>query len=295
MDNTTDNTEYAEHSDSMVLVQDISPDILKIINIDSLNLSEISFQSSTSLPKSDTKKNSKTCEFQVLAESSQMTIMQVYNTIAKYIFNNSKQKKLNNHITAFIVENLYPFSVLKSQAFKRIIEGLNTQANVLSNDCLKKILLNAGDNILQKIWKYAIDSLLAEANENSSLRTYKEKELSSDDWNKITELVKLLHFYEVVLKHLSNSKYPTLSQAWYAINFIKGKINNAIVYMKIFIKDEKQMTILEARMKYKEIGSNKLGNKSDTESQTDPTIFGDENSDKDIFSTVAMHFQEQLS
>ncbi|CAG8775003.1 3651_t:CDS:1, partial [Cetraspora pellucida] len=38
MDNTTDNAEYAEHSDSMVLVQDISPDISEISNMDSLNL-----------------------------------------------------------------------------------------------------------------------------------------------------------------------------------------------------------------------------------------------------------------
>ncbi|CAG8677727.1 3268_t:CDS:1, partial [Cetraspora pellucida] len=59
-------------------------------------------------------KDSETCKFQVLAELLQMTIIQVYNTIAKYIPNNSKQKKLDNHITAFIIEDLHPFLVLKS-------------------------------------------------------------------------------------------------------------------------------------------------------------------------------------
>ncbi|CAG8693109.1 16578_t:CDS:2, partial [Racocetra fulgida] len=56
MNNTTDNAEYAEHSDNMVLVQDISSDISAISNMDSLSPGEISFQSSISLPKGDSKK-----------------------------------------------------------------------------------------------------------------------------------------------------------------------------------------------------------------------------------------------
>ncbi|CAG8758170.1 8234_t:CDS:2, partial [Racocetra fulgida] len=120
--------------------------------------------------------------------------------------------------------DLYPFLVLQSQAFKRIIEGLDLQANMLSKDYLKEILLNAEDNILRKIWEYVLDD-----------------------------------------------------------------------NMEILIEDEKQITILEARIEYKELGSYELDNESDTESLQDPTVSGDENSDEDIFSTAVMHFQEHLS
>ena len=54
-----DNAKYEEHSDSMVLMHDISLDISEISNIDSLSLGKISFQSFTSLPKSDSKNGQK--------------------------------------------------------------------------------------------------------------------------------------------------------------------------------------------------------------------------------------------
>ncbi|CAG8745452.1 21638_t:CDS:2 [Cetraspora pellucida] len=65
--------------------------------------------------------------------------------------------------------------------------------------------------------------------------------------------------------------------------------------MEIFTKNKKPITILEACMEYKKIGFNKLDNESDTESQADPTVSGDENSNEDIFSTMVMHLQEQSS
>lgn len=60
---------------------------------------------------------------------------------------------------------------------------------------------------------YKYKSILVEVNDNSSLKSYKEKELSLDNWEKVAELVKLLHPYEVISKKLSSSQYPTLSQA----------------------------------------------------------------------------------
>ncbi|CAG8797062.1 15555_t:CDS:2 [Cetraspora pellucida] len=82
------------------------------------------------------------------------------------------------------------------------------------------------------MYKYKL--LLVESNDNNSLKNYKEKELLFDDWNKITELVKLLHPYEIISKKLLGSQYPTFSQMWFVINFIKVKLeyaitNNAIV------------------------------------------------------------------
>ncbi|CAG8554980.1 995_t:CDS:2, partial [Racocetra fulgida] len=242
--------------------------------------------------------------------------------------------KSNN--IAFIVEELQPFSIIQLRSFKRIIEGLDTQANVLSNDHLKEILINSEDKILQDLCEYALDSAeisyvsfttnmwtsnngnpyigltlhwindsfqvkeitgnisylpypytsecllnkiveildnlrlkhltisstvdngsniklclekldqkygifrihcfehtlqhaIIEINDNSSLRSYEKKELSSDEWEKINELVKLLYPYEVISKKLSGLQYPTLSQAWFAINFIKVKLNCTIV------------------------------------------------------------------
>ena len=102
-----------------------------------------------------TKDNDK-CEFSVMAESSQSTIVQVLNKIKKYPFNHPKQKKLDSNTAAFIVEDLQPFSVLQSQAFKRIIEGLDVQANVLSIDRLKELLINSEDKILKNVREYAI-------------------------------------------------------------------------------------------------------------------------------------------
>lgn len=75
------------------------------------------------------------------------------------------------------------------------------------------------------LYKYKL--LLVEANDNNLLKNYEKKELLSDDWDKVTELVKLLHPYEIITKKLSGSQYPTLSQAWFAINFIKTKLNCA--------------------------------------------------------------------
>ena len=77
---------------------------------------------------------------------------------------------------------------------------------------------------------YKYKSLLVESNENTSLRSYKEKELSSSEWNKIAKLVELLRPYEVASKWLSGSQYPTLLQAWYAINYIKTKVNCTLIY-----------------------------------------------------------------
>ncbi|CAG8486056.1 8629_t:CDS:2 [Racocetra fulgida] len=50
--------------------------------------------------------------------------------------------------SAFIIEELLLFSITQSQAFKRIIEGLDAQSNVLSNDHLKEILINSENKIL---------------------------------------------------------------------------------------------------------------------------------------------------
>ncbi|CAG8558871.1 12607_t:CDS:2 [Racocetra fulgida] len=363
-------------------------------------------------------KSNNSCDFFVIPESSQSTIVQSFNKVKKYALNNPKQKNLDNNVAAFIVEELQPFSITQSQAFKRIIEELDTQANVLSNDHLKEILINSEDKILQNLREYAHDSaeisyvsfttdmwisnngdpyigltlhwinncfqvkeitgnisylpyphtsecllskiveildnlqlkcitvsgtvdnganiklcleklerkhsifiihyfgytlqlaindvlkdcseitnlikrckdvvshfsgspkqkqflleaqmeiedwnnflfvvrdvsmwwnstfyllkrltilkpamyryksILVENNDNSSLRSYEEKELSSDEWEKVNELVKLLYPYEVISKKLSGSQYPTLSQAWFAINFIKVKLDCAIV------------------------------------------------------------------
>ena len=76
---------------------------------------------------------------------------------------------------------------------------------------------------------YKYKSILVEVNDNSSLRSYEDKELSLDEWEKVAELVKLLYPYEVVSKKLSGSQYPTLSQAWFAINFIKIKLDYTII------------------------------------------------------------------
>ncbi|CAG8462304.1 6072_t:CDS:2 [Scutellospora calospora] len=57
-----------------------------------------------------------------MPESSQLTIMQSFNKVKKYAFNNPKQKNLNNNIVALIIEKLQPFSIIQSRAFKRIIE-----------------------------------------------------------------------------------------------------------------------------------------------------------------------------
>jgi len=48
---------------------------------------------------------------------------------------------------------------------------------------------------------YKYKSFLVEINDNNSLRSYEEKELSSCQLEKITELVKLLYPYEVISKN----------------------------------------------------------------------------------------------
>src|SRR5690349_8930145 len=98
------------------------------------------------------------CEFSIMPESSQPTIIQSFNKIKKYELNNPKQKNLDNNIVAFIVEELQPFSIIQSRAFKRIIERLNVQANILGNDHLKEILINSEDKVLQNLREYAHDS-----------------------------------------------------------------------------------------------------------------------------------------
>jgi hypothetical protein len=462
-------------------------------------------------------KNNNHCEFSVMPESSQSTIMQSFNKVKKYLFDNPKQKKLDNNIAAFIIEELQPFSIIQSQSFKRIIEGLDTQANILSNDRLKEILINSEDKILQNLREYALDSaeisyisfttdmwtssngdpyigltlhwindsfqvkeitgnisylpyphtsncllnkiveildnlkikhltvsgtvdngsniklclekleqkygiykvhcfghtlqlaindalkecseitslikkckdivshfsgspkqkqflleaqmeiedwnkflfvvrdvstrwnstfyllkrltilkpamykyksFLAELRDNSSLKSYEEKELSSDEWEKVTELVKLLYPYECISKKLSGSQYPTLSQAWFAINFIKTKLNCAITIinnndiqkfgsllceslqerfleptkpirlaaffdprakdMQIFTEKEKQQTISEARMEYLELATIYYEGNNLSDTASSDIIHGE-----DIFSnSPASCFQE---
>ncbi|CAG8554472.1 18571_t:CDS:2, partial [Racocetra fulgida] len=266
-------------------------------------------------------------------------------------------------------------------AFKKIIEELDVQANVLSIDCLKELLINSKDKILKNVREYAINNteinnsdpyiglmlhwindnfqikeiignisylsyphtadcllnkiveildslnlknitvcedwnklltvirnistrwnstfyllkwltilkpvmykyklLLVEANNNNLLKNYEEKELLSNDWDKVTELVKLLHPYEIVSKKLSGSQYSTLSQAWFAINFIKVKLN----YMPIFTEDERSCTILEACVEFELISnSHKLDTLSDTKNQIDLTLSCDKINDEDIFA-----------
>ncbi|CAG8732168.1 15713_t:CDS:2, partial [Racocetra fulgida] len=77
-------------------------------------------------------------KFQIIAEPSQITLVEVFSKSAKYLLNHSKQKKLNNNLAAFITEELQPFS------------DLDPQANILNNDQLKEILINAEDRVLQK-------------------------------------------------------------------------------------------------------------------------------------------------
>ena len=103
------------------------------------------------------KENNK-CEFSVMPESSQTTIMQTFEKIKKYTPTNPKQKNLDHNVAAFIIEELQPFSIIQSRAFKRIIEGLDVQANVLGYDRLKEILINFEDKVLQNLREYALDS-----------------------------------------------------------------------------------------------------------------------------------------
>ncbi|CAG8454465.1 2836_t:CDS:2 [Racocetra fulgida] len=237
-----------------------------------------------------TKDNDK-CEFSVISESSQPTII---------------------------------------QAFKKIIEELDVQANVLSIDRLKKLFINSKDKILKNVHEYAInnteissvsfttdmwtsdngdpyigltlywindnfqikeiignisyfsyphtaDCLLnkivkildslnlknitvcVEANDNNLLKNYEEKELLSNDWDKVTELVKLLHPYEIVSKKLSD--------------------------MPIFTEDERSCTILEACVEFELISNSyKLDTSSDTENQIDLTLSCDKINDEDTFA-----------
>ncbi|CAG8779136.1 5263_t:CDS:2 [Cetraspora pellucida] len=166
---------------------------------------------------------------------------------------------------------------------------VDNRSNIKS--CLEKLDRKYG------IYKYKL--LLVEANDNNLLKNYEEKELLSDDWDKVTELVKLLHPYEIISKKLSGLQYPTLLQAWFAITFIKTKLNcvktndtNLAAFfdprtkdMPIFTKNERSHTILEACVEF-ELNSNsrKLDTLSDTESQIDLTLSSDKINDEDIFA-----------
>ncbi|CAG8698170.1 8388_t:CDS:2 [Cetraspora pellucida] len=266
------------------------------------------------------------CKFSIMAESLQLTIKQVFDNIKKYAFNHPKQKKLDNNIAAFIIENLQPFSVLRSQVFKRIIEGLDIRKYIINNteissilfttdmwtsdngdlyiglmlhwnnsnfqikeiignisylpyphtaECLSNKIVEILDNLQLKnvtcpeitnlikkckdivskfsvspkqkqflleaqmemedwnklltvvcdvstrwnltfyllkrltvlkpaLYKYKL--LLVETDNNNLLKNYEEKELSLDDWDKVTGLVKLLYPYEVISKKLSGDQ-----------------------------------------------------------------------------------------
>ncbi|CAG8469617.1 17840_t:CDS:2 [Racocetra fulgida] len=333
------------------------------------------------------------CEFYVIPESTQTTLVQKFNKVGKYSLNNPIQKRLDSNVAALIVEDLHSFSILQSHAFRRVIEGLDSRVNILSNDRLKEMLINAEDRILQNMREYTYNdneicyvsfttdmlrnkticgtidngsniksclgkleqkysimkvfcfghtlqlaindalkgcpeitnlikkckdlvshfsgslkqkqflleaqiqmdewdkllfviqdvstcwnftfyllkrltvlkvviykykSLLVEANESYTLKHYEKKELLSSDWEKVTELVELLHPYEVASKHLSGSKYPTLSQAWFAD-------------MLIFSEYEKSHTISEARAEYYELAPN-YDSWSDIKNQMDLSL-----------------------
>ncbi|CAG8538573.1 9598_t:CDS:2 [Racocetra fulgida] len=198
----------------------------------------------------------------------------------KYTSNNLKQKKLNNNIAAFIVNDLQSFSVLEEPSFKKIIEGLDPQINMPSKDRLKEILINAEDKILRNVHEYVLDdaeisyasfttdmwtsnnddpyigdfqmkemvgeiscfpyphtaerlaskiieilhnlnlknkiicrtvdngsnikSCLQRLEQRHVLRSYEAKELSSNEWEMVTELIELLRPYEVASKWLSD-------------------------------------------------------------------------------------------
>ncbi|CAG8701946.1 15572_t:CDS:2, partial [Racocetra fulgida] len=85
------------------------------------------------------------------------TLVEIFSKAAKYSFNYPKQKKLNSNLAAFIVEELQPFSILKSQTLIKIIEDLDSQASVLSKDQLKEILINAEDRVMQSMREHAHD------------------------------------------------------------------------------------------------------------------------------------------
>ncbi|CAG8684873.1 17405_t:CDS:2, partial [Cetraspora pellucida] len=342
-----------------------------------------------------------------------------------------------HHISQAMIEGDQPFSIIQLRSFKRIIEGLDVQVNILGNDRLKEILINSENKVLQNLHEYAQDSsevsyisfttdmwmsnngdlyigltlywindnsfqlkcittrgtidnlaindalkgcpeitnlikkyknvvshfsrspkqkqffleaqmemedwnnflfvvcdvsmrwnsifyllkqltilkpamykyksFLVEINDNISLRSYEEKELSSCQWEKITELVKLLYLYKIISKKLSDSQYPTLSQAWFAINFIKIKLNCAITNdkptkpirlavffdlrtknMQIFSEDERHSTISEARIEYLELATNYY--ESNNLSDAAPSNINSE----DIFSSsVAQEYSSQ--
>ncbi|CAG8479239.1 1964_t:CDS:2 [Scutellospora calospora] len=153
-----------EYLEDMILeCEDTNIERLESNNMDGLNSNEASPQPSISAMiengrvKIMSNDNDK-YKFSIMAESLQPTIKQVFDNIKKYAFNHPKQKKLDNNIAVFIIEDLQLFSVLQLQAFKRIIEGLDIQANVLSIDYLKEIFINSEDKILKKIREYAIDN-----------------------------------------------------------------------------------------------------------------------------------------
>ncbi|CAG8644441.1 3668_t:CDS:2, partial [Scutellospora calospora] len=208
-------------------------------------------------------------------------------------------------LSTFIVEELQPFSIIQSRAFKRIIEGLNVQANMLGYDHLKEILINSEHKVLQNLCEYALDTkemignisylsypytseclfnkiteildnlqlkhitVSVEINDNSSLRSYEEKKLLLDKWEKIAELVKLLYSYEIILKKLLGSTYLTLSQAYKLIQKRFSELTKPIRLaaffdlrtkdMQIFTENKKNNTISEAHMEYLELANNYYG------------------------------------
>ncbi|CAG8749289.1 2003_t:CDS:2, partial [Racocetra fulgida] len=179
---------------------------------------------------------------------------------------------------------------------KSCLEKLKRKYGIFNIHCFGHTLQLVINDALEECFKITnlikkckdIVSHFIEINDNSSLRSYEAKELLSDEWEKIAELVKLLYPYEVISKKLTGSTYPTLSQAWFAINFIKIKLDCVIINnvdiqkfrnMQIFTEEEKNHTISEARIKYLELANNYY--KSDSLSDIAPDDIM--NSD-DIFS-----------
>ncbi|CAG8675300.1 16276_t:CDS:2, partial [Racocetra fulgida] len=113
-------------------------------------------------------------------------------------------------------EDTFQSSTLSQTAFKRIIEGLDIQANVLSNDRLKEILINSEDKILQNLREYAHDSA-----EISHLR-----ESLQERFLEPTKPIQLAAFFDPRTKD-----------------------------MQIFTENEKQQTISEVHVEYLELAT----------------------------------------
>ncbi|CAG8656239.1 5677_t:CDS:2, partial [Racocetra fulgida] len=151
----------------------------------------------------------------------------------------------NNPYIDKIVEILDKFQVRSKVVCSTIDNGANIKSclgkleeryNIFKNFCFGHTLHLAINDALKKSPKIidlikkckevVYKSFLVEDNESGSLKSYEEKELSSEEWEKVVGLVELLRPYEFISTQLSGSHYPT--QAWFAIHYIKLKIDNVL-------------------------------------------------------------------